>query len=249
MLAQDPFAQDLSHRLLPPVWVDGGDPTHLLGTDYLGRDTVARLAHGARLTFVIAGLAVLAGGTVGTITGLIAGYFKGWTEAFIMRLSEVQLAFPTILLAILVIGALGPSIPNLILVLSAVSWVFYARVVRSQVLTIRELQFVDAAKTIGSGPARIVLGHVLPNVGASIIVIATVTTGQVIIAEASLSFLGLGVQPPDPSWGRMLSDSRDYLAEQPWLAIVPCVAIVGTVLGINLLGDWLRDALDPSLRV
>lgn len=231
------------------MWIDGGDAAHALGTDYLGRDTLARLAHGARLTFVIAGMAMLVGGTVGTIAGLLAGYFKGWTEAVIMRMSEVQLAFPTILLAILVIGALGPSVLNLILVLGAVTWVFYARVVRSQVLIVRELQFIDAARTVGARSPRIMISHVLPNVAASVIVIATVTVGQVVIAEASLSFLGLGVQPPDPSWGRMLSDSRDYLADQPWLAIVPCLAIVGTVLGINLLGDWLRDVLDPSLRI
>jgi peptide/nickel transport system permease protein len=194
-------------------------------------------------------MAVLIAGSVGVVLGLVAGYYGGAADAVIMRVADVQLAFPFILLVILVVGALGPSVPNLIIVLGVSGWILYARVVRGQVLSVREAEFVQAARSAGANDLRIVVRHILPSVVSPVIVIASFAAAQVIVAEAALSFLGLGVQPPDPSWGRMLADSRDYLASNPWLATIPGMAIVLTVLALNLMGDWLRDVLDPRLKV
>jgi peptide/nickel transport system permease protein len=245
----DPFAQDLTRRLVPPSWMEGGSPQNLLGTDQLGRDMLARTVHGARVSLLIAATAVLIAGSVGVLLGLIAGYYGGAADVVITRIADIQLAFPFILLVILVVGALGPSVPNLIVVLGVSGWILYARVVRGQVLSVREAEFVQAARSMGARDRRIVARHILPSVASPVIVVASFAAAQVIVAEAALSFLGLGVQPPDPSWGRMLADSRDYLASNPWLATIPGTAIVLTVLGLNLLGDWLRDVLDPRLKI
>ena len=245
----DPTAQDVLARLQAPPFAGGTQPQNLLGTDQLGRDMLARTVYGARVSLLIASMAVLIAGSVGVVLGLVAGYYGGAADAVIMRIADIQLAFPFILLVILVVGALGPSVPNLIVVLGVSGWILYARVVRGQVLSVREAEFVQAARSAGANDLRIVVRHILPSVVSPVIVIASFAAAQVIVAEAALSFLGLGVQPPDPSWGRMLADSRDYLASNPWLATIPGMAIVLTVLALNLMGDWLRDVLDPRLKV
>lgn len=245
-LAPDPETQNLTLRLLPPWWLGGGEGW--LGTDQLGRDMLARVMHGARVSLFVAVIAVVIGGALGVTAGVIAGYFGGLLDAILMRLADIQLAFPNILLMILIVGVLGPSVPTLIAVLGVTSWVLYARVVRGQVLSIRQAEYVEAAAAIGVPDWRIIAEHVIPNTLPVVIVIASFSAAQMIIAESALSFLGLGVQPPDSSWGRMLADSRDHLTTSPWLAIIPGVAIVTTVLAINLIGDWLRDVIDPRLR-
>ena len=249
LFVRDPNAQDVLARLQPPAFVEGGQSDNLLGTDQLGRDLLARVVYGGRISLLIALVAVAIAGTVGVLLGLIAGYYRGPAEAVIMRLADIQLAFPFILLVVLIVGALGASVSNLIIVLGLSGWILYSRVVRGQVLSVREAEFVQAARGVGATDARIIARHVLPGVFSPVIVVASFAAAQVIVAEAALSFLGLGVQPPDPSWGRMLADSRDYLASNPWLATIPGLAIVLTVLGLNLVGDWLRDVLDPRLKL
>ena len=245
----DPTQQDLLLRLKPPAWAPGGDPQFVLGSDQLGRDVLARIVYGARISLLIALLAVVLAGVLGVTLGLYTGYYGGALDGIVMRLAEVQLAFPFILLVILIVGAIGPSVTNLVLVLGISGWILYARVVRGQVLALRAMDFVLAARCVGIADNAIVLRHVLPNAFSPVIVVATFAAAQVIVTEAALSFLGLGVQPPDASWGRMLSDSRDYLTTNAWLATIPGVAIMLTVVGLNLLGDWLRDVLDPRLKV
>jgi peptide/nickel transport system permease protein len=249
LFALDPNAQDVLARLQPPAFVEGGQSPNLLGTDQLGRDLLARIIYGGRISLSIAVVAVVLAGSLGVVLGLLAGYYGGLLDLVIMRLADIQLAFPFILLVVLVVGALGPSVPNLILVLGVGGWILYARVVRGQVLSVRESEFVQAARSMGASDLRILARHILPGVVSPVIVVASFAAAQVIVTEAALSFLGLGVQPPDPSWGRMLAESRDYLASTAWLAAVPGLAIVLTVLGFNLVGDWLRDVLDPRLKV
>jgi peptide/nickel transport system permease protein len=249
LVVPDPNAQDVLARLQPPAFVDGGQSQNVLGTDQLGRDLFARVVYGGRISLLIALVAVAIAGTVGVVLGLIAGYYGGPADAVIMRLADIQLAFPFILLVVLIVGALGASVSNLIIVLGLSGWILYSRVVRGQVLSVREAEFVQAARSVGATDARIIVRHVLPGVFSPVIVVASFAAAQVIVAEAALSFLGLGVQPPDPSWGRMLADSREYMASNPWLATIPGLAIVLTVLGLNLVGDWLRDVLDPRLKL
>jgi peptide/nickel transport system permease protein len=222
---------------------------HPLGTDHLGRDILARIIYGSRIALVVGLAAVLISGVLGMIIGLAAGYFGGRLDDFLMRLADVQLAFPFILLAIAVIGVLGPSLRNIIIVIGVSSWVVYARVVRGEVLSIREREFVHAAVALGSRPWRVLLTHVLPNTFTPWLVVATLDMARVIVIESALSFLGLGVQPPTPTWGGMLADGRVYLSTAWWLATFPGLAILVTVLGINLFGDGLRDTLDPRLKV
>jgi peptide/nickel transport system permease protein len=243
----DPFRQALVERLQEPAIFGGADPRHPLGTDQLGRDVLARLAYGTRLSLMIALLAVAISGVLGVVVGLYAGFRGGWIERIVMRASDIQLAFPFILFAILVVGALGPGTRNVVLVLGFSGWVLYARVVRGDVLRLRELEYVLSARAVGVRERGIIFRHILPNALPPVIVIATSATAQMVISEAALSFLGVGVQPPDPSLGTMLSDGREYLTIDPWLATIPGVTIMVTVLGINLLGDWLRDVLDPKM--
>jgi peptide/nickel transport system permease protein len=249
LFALDPNAQDVLARLQPPMFVEGGQAPNVLGTDQLGRDLLARIIYGGRISLAIAVVAVVLAGSLGVVLGLLAGYYGGAADAVIMRLADIQLAFPFILLVVLVVGALGPSVPNLILVLGIGGWILYSRVVRGQVLSIREAEFVQAARSMGASDLRILARHILPGVVSPVIVVASFAAAQVIVTEAALSFLGLGVQPPDASWGRMLAESRDYLTSAAWLATMPGLAIVLTVLGFNLVGDWLRDVLDPRLKV
>jgi len=245
----DPLEQDISQRLKEPGWQDAQGRVHPLGTDHLGRDILARIIYGSRIALLVGLSAVLISGVLGMAIGLIAGYFGGRVDDFLMRLADIQLAFPFILLAIAVIGVLGPSLRNIIIVIGVSSWVVYARVVRGEVLSIREREFVQAAIALGSRDWRIVVRHVLPNAFTPWLVVATLDMARVIVIESALSFLGLGVQPPTPTWGGMLADGRVYLSTAWWLATFPGLAILITVLGINLFGDGLRDTLDPRLQV
>jgi peptide/nickel transport system permease protein len=245
----DPIEQQISNRLRSPGWRDAGGALHPLGTDHLGRDLLARMIFGARPALLVGFAAVLISGLLGMLAGLVAGYFGGRTDDVLMRLGDVQLAFPFILLAIALIGVLGPSLPVIIVVIGVSSWVIYARVVRGAVLSIREREFVQAAHALGCRDSRILARHVLPNVFTPWLVVATLDMARVIVIESALSFLGLGVQPPTPTWGSMLADGRVYITTAWWLATFPGVAILVTVLGINLFGDGLRDTLDPRLTV
>ena len=241
----DPLEQDINQRLKEPGWQTAEGRVHALGTDHLGRDILARVIFGSRIALVVGLSAVLISGVLGMAIGLVSGYFGGKVDDFFMRLADVQLAFPFILLAIAVIGVLGPSLRNIIIVIGVSSWVVYARVVRGEVLSIREREFVQAAIALGSRDGRILVRHVLPNAFTPWLVVATLDMARVIVIESALSFLGLGVQPPTPTWGGMLADGRVYLSTAWWLATFPGLAILVTVLGINLLGDGLRDTLDP----
>lgn len=238
----DPTIQVLNDRLAPP-----GSPGHLLGTDALGRDELSRLMYGARASVLVALSAVLVAGTVGVAAGLISGYLGGIVDSVAMRLADVQLSIPYLVLAIAVVAVLGTSSINLVLVLGLVGWVFYARVVRSEVLSVKEREYVEAARALGASGSWIITRHLLPNVRASIIVMATLETPRMILSEAALSFLGLGIQPPTPSWGNMVADGRDYLANAWWLTTLPGLAIVLFAVAVSILGDWLRDVLDPRL--
>jgi peptide/nickel transport system permease protein len=244
----DPAKQQIAQRLMPPVWVQDGSPEHLLGTDSLGRDVLSRMIHGSRISLIIGLSAAFLSGVIGVFLGLVAGYFGGGLDAVISRISDVQQAIPFLVLAIAVVAVLGPGLLNLIVVLAVTTWVNYFRVVRARVLSVREEQYVWAARSIGCSGFRIVFRHVLPNVSASIIVIATLLVANMIIFEASLSFLGLGVPSSIPTWGRIVSDGREHVSSAWWIALFPGLAILFAVMGINLLGDWLQESLDPKGR-
>jgi len=240
----DPIKNALLERLTPPTWAR----EHPLGTDTLGRDVASRLLHGARVSLVVGFSAVLLAGVVGVGLGLVSGWYRGWLDDLLMRVGDVQLAFPVLVLAVGVLAVLGASLLNLILVLGVTGWITYARIVRGEVLTLRERDFVAAARALGASDAWIVSRHLLPNVLPPITVVATFSVARTIIAEASLSFLGLGIPAPEPSWGAMLDEGRNYITTGWWLALFPGLAILLLVLGINLVGDWLRDVLDPRLE-
>jgi peptide/nickel transport system permease protein len=244
----DPTDMNILDRLKPPGFVDGEGHTHYLGTDQLGRDLLSRLIFGARISLLVGISAVLIGGVLGLGLGLIAGYYGRWPDDLIMRVAEIQLAFPSILLYIAVLAVLGPGLFNVIGILGFTGWVVYARVARGQVLSVREEEFVQAARSIGCRDVRVIVRHVLPNIFAAIIVIGSFAVASNIIAEASLSFLGLGVPPSIPAWGSMLAEAREYIRIAWWPVTFPGLAIMLTVLSINAIGDWLRDYLDPRLK-
>ena len=244
LTARDPMTTDFGSTLRPP-----GSPGHPLGTDQLGRDLLARVLYGARLALFIGACTVVATALVGGLLGLVAGFVERWPSAIVMRLADVQLSFPFILLALTINAIVGLGLRNIILSLSAAGWVVYARVVRGEVLSVKQRDFVQAAAALGVGRWRLLFRHVLPNVAPSLIVVASLQFSQFVVAEAAISFLGFGVQPPTPAWGSMLSESRDFLYVAWWLAAFPGAALALTALGVNLLGDWLRDTLDPKLRV
>lgn len=243
IVGTDPQAQDLAMRLRPP------GAAHWLGTDQLGRDILARIVHGAQVTLLVSGAAVLVAGLVGVLAGLVAGYVGGWTDAVILRLIDIQLAFPVILLVIAVVAVLGPSLSNLVLIMGLSGWPRFARIVRGSVLAVQSLDFVEAARALGARSTRVMFRHVLPNVLSAIIVYASFELARMILLEATLGFLGLGVQPPTPTWGGMINDGRKYLNQSWIVSLAPGVAIALLILAYNLLGDALRDALDPRLRV
>ena len=241
----NPVKSELGARLIPPSWAFADLASHPLGTDQLGRDILSRIIHGSRVTLSVGLSAVVLGGFVGVMLGLVAGFFGGMTDRILMRLADMQLSLPLMLLALLVVAALGPSLQNLIIVLALTGWVRYARIIRGQVLSLREREFVLSARVIGASPMRIMLYHILPNVLTPALVVATLELARVIVMEAALSFLGLGIQPPSPSWGRMLAEGRTLISSAWWITTFPGVAILLTVLSVNLVGDWLRDHFDP----
>lgn len=244
----DPIKNRLLDRLTPPVWVVSGSARHPLGTDTLGRDVLSRLLYGARISLIVGLSAVVISGFLGVALGLVSGYYGGRLDDVLMRLGDIQLAFPILVLAIAVLAVLGASLGNVILVLGVSGWVTYARIVRGETLSLKQREFVEAARAIGAPDGAILWRHVLPNVLPPVTVVATFSVARVIIAEASLSFLGLGIPPPTPSWGAMLDEGRNYITTAWWLALFPGMAILLLVLGINLLGDWVRDILDPRME-
>jgi peptide/nickel transport system permease protein len=243
----DPYAGGLAQRLRPPVWA-GGSWEHILGTDRAGRDVLSRILYGARISIFISMVGILAGGVAGTALGLIAGYYGGWIDALIMRLVDISLALPSVLLALVLAAAIGPSFATVLLVVALVLWALYARQIRGSTLAIREMDFVARARVAGSSDLRIITLEILPNVANTLIVLATLQVGYVILLEASLSFLGVGVPRPVPAWGLLVADGRELVVVAWWVAMFPGIAILLTVLSLNLLGDWLRDRLDPKLR-
>jgi peptide/nickel transport system permease protein len=244
----DPLAVDIRHRLSPPAWMEHGTAEHLLGTDQVGRDLLARMIYGGRVSLVVGVASVIISATIGVLLGLGAGYFGGNTDWTIMTVINVMLTFPFVLLALAVIAVLGPSLVNMIFVLGVAGWPIYARVIRAETLAIREREFVLAGRALGMSHGRLVFRQILPNLMSSIVVIATLQVAQVIILESFLSFLGLGVQPPTPAWGNMLGEGRLYMLNSWWIATFPGLAIFLTTLVINLMGNALRDWLDPHLK-
>ncbi len=245
---QDPVRQSLRMRLKPPMMEGPDGRAHLLGTDHLGRDVLSRVIYGSRVSLLIGFAAVGVGSLVGATVGIAAGYRRGWLDTVVMTLADAQLAFPFILLAIGIIAVLGPSFPTLVVVVGLSGWMTYARVLRAQVLVLRSREFVDAIHGLGGSTLRIVLRHILPNVLSTLVVIATLELARAIVLEATLSFLGLGVQPPTPSWGGMIHEGREYLDSAWWISTFPGLTLMLTSLVVSRLGDWLRDVLDPTLR-
>ena len=238
----DPLAQELGARLEPP------SAAHWLGTDQLGRDILSRLLYGSRISLVIGLVVVASAGVFGTLVGIVAGYASGLVDEALMRFTEVFLAFPPLILAMAIAGALGPSLTNAIIAIAAVTWAVYARLARGQVLSLRRREYIEAARSIGASRVRILLRHLLPNALAPLLVQASFDMGSAIIAAAGLSFIGFGAQPPTPEWGVMISEGRNFISTEPWLSLFPGLAILFAVGAFNVLGDGLRDALDPRLR-
>ncbi len=244
----DPTTADLFRRLQPPFWLDGGELSYPLGCDSLGRDILSRIIFGARVSIFIGVVVVLLATIVGVMAGLAAGYLRGWIDTVISGLVDILLGFPYLIFAIGLMAMMGPGVGNIILALAYKEWVIPCRVVRGETLAAREMEYVEAARAIGASPRTIMLREILPNILAPVIVVATMRIAQVIILEASLSFLGLGVQPPTPSWGAMVADGRSFMLDAWWVSTFPGLAILLLVLSINLAGQALRETLDPKLR-
>ena len=244
-----PVEVDIRHRLAPPAWMDRGTSDHVLGTDQIGRDLLSRMIYGGRVSLLIGVAAVLVSSTIGVLLGLGAGYFGPRVDWTIMTLVNVMLTFPFVLLALAVIAVLGPSLVNMVIVLGVADWPLYARVIRAETMTLRERDFMTAARALGMSHLRIIFRQLLPNLVSVIVVIATLQVARVIILESFLSFLGLGVQPPTPAWGNMLGDGRVYMLNSWWIAAFPGLAIFITTLTINLMGNALRDWLDPHMKL
>jgi len=240
---QDPNAQDLVARLKPPL-----SPGHVLGTDVLGRDVLSRLIYGTRVSLVVGFTAVALAGVLGVVVGLVSGYFGGWVDSVFMRVVDAWLAFPFLLMAIAIVAILGPGLKNIVIALAITGWVVYARLVRGETLSLREREFVLSARGLGASRPAIMVQHILPNILAPILVVATLELGVVIVTEASLSFLGLGADASQSSWGQTLADGRAYITQAWWLVTLPGLAIFVVVLAVNVLGDGIRDALDPRLQ-
>ena len=238
----------LAGRLQPPVWSEGGTFTHILGSDKAGRDVLSRIIHGSRVSMQISLVGIGIGGFIGVVLGMISGFYGGRTDQLIMRVVDVSLSIPTVLLALSLAVALGPSLKTIVIVVAALLWAVYCRQVRGETLVMKEQDFISRARSAGCSDARIIFRHILPNITNTLIVLATLQLGLVILLEASLSFLGVGLSPPTPAWGLMVADGRELIIRAWWVAMFPGVAIMLTVLSFNLLGDWLRDRLDPTLR-
>jgi peptide/nickel transport system permease protein len=240
-----PNQQHLTLRLHAPSWLPKGEPGYFLGTDTLGRDIFSRIIYGARISLIVGFSSIIISGFIGVSLGLIAGFFQGSADAVISTIADIQQAVPFIALLIAFAAALGPSLRNVILILGITGWVVYFRVMRAETLSIKHRLYVDAARALGASKFRIIVRHILPNSAASIIVIGTLLMASVITSEAALSFLGLGIPPTIPTWGNMIADGRQYLQDAWWLPVFPGLAISITVMGVNLIGDWLRDLFDP----
>lgn len=243
-----PNEQNLRLRYLPPAWLEGGNPRYLLGTDNLGRDVLSRIIVGARASFIVAVAALAFGSVLGSLIGLVSGYYGGRLDAFIMRTADGMMAFPLVLAALLLVAVIGPGVHTVVIAASLILWARFARLIRSEVLSVRERDFIKLARIAGAPAWRIMLVHILPNVLNSVVVLLTLQLGFVIIVEATLSFLGAGVPPPTPTWGQMVAAGRTYIETAWWISLFPGMAIAAVVLSFNLLGDWLRDHLDPKLR-
>lgn len=244
----DPYEIDLRGRLAPPAWVEGGSSEHIFGTDQLGRDIFSRVIVGARASFIVAIVALTFGSIGGSLIGLAAGYYGGRIDNFIMRVADATIAFPLILLALLLTTVMGPGILSVVIAAGAVLWARFARLIRAEVLSVKERDYIRLARVAGASNWRNMIVHVLPNVLNSILVLLTLQLGFVIILESTLSFLGAGIPPPTPTWGQMVANGRDFISSAWWLSLIPGAAIAMVVLAFNLLGDWLRDTLDPKLR-
>lgn len=245
---QDPYSADLRSRLEPPFWESGGSTAHILGVDHLGRDVLSRVIHGASVSLIIAAVVIAVSATLGTLLGMIAGYYGKWVDDIVMRLVELMISIPLLLIAMMATVVFGSSLTLVIVILALFSWPGFARQVRTEVLRLRTADYVLIAKISGASPLRIYWKHLLPGVLNTVTVLATLLVGSVILTESILSFLGAGVPPPRPAWGSMVSESRDFLTIAWWIMVFPGLAILLTVLGFNFLGDWLRDHFDPRLR-
>jgi peptide/nickel transport system permease protein len=244
-----PKTGELGSRLMPPFWQEDGSTDHILGTDHIGRDVLSRLLYGARTSLLVCVLAIVVAGGIGSLLGIVSGYLGGWADTIIMRITDLAFSLPMILLALMFAILFGPSFTNIIIILSLVLWAQYARMARGETLKMKNYDYVALAKIAGCSKARIMLTHVLPNVSSSIIVLATLQVGTVIILESSLSFLGVGLPATTPSWGIMVAQGRSYIVSAWWLCVIPGLAILFTVLSFNLLGDALNDYLNPELRI
>jgi peptide/nickel transport system permease protein len=244
----DPYAQSLRNRFKPPVWEERGSWAHPLGTDRLGRDMLSRILYGARVSLAVGLLAVLLASAVGAAVGLVAGFHGGRVDALLMRVTDATLSFPVILLALILAVTVGPSFTNVVIAIAVILWARYARVIRGEVLTLMQLDFIAQARLAGAGAWRIITRHLVPNTLNTLVVLITLQVGYVIIVEAALSFLGAGIPPPTPAWGSMIAEGRDFVTSAWWVSFLPGLAIMLVVLAFNLLGDWLRDVLDPKLR-
>ena len=244
----DPNETDLFRRLQPPAWMEGGEWAYLLGCDALGRDIFSRIIYGARVSIFIGASVILVATTIGTLAGLAAGYLRGWTDIVISRLVDILLGFPYLIFAIALIAMTGPGLQNIILALAYKEWVIPCRVVRGETLAAREIEYVEAARAMGGSSRYIMLREILPNILSPVVVVSTVRMAHVIILEASLSFLGLGVQPPTASWGSMVADGRSFMLEAWWVSTFPGLAILLLVLSINVVSQGLRDAFDPKFH-
>src|SRR3989442_106749 len=243
-----PREGDITQKLIPPVWMERGDSAHPLGTDRFGRDVLSRIIYGSRISLIVSLIAIGVAGTIGTLLGLISGYRGGVTDAVLMRLTDVGLSLPTILIAVVLVAVSEPSFSNVVLVIALLLWPRFARQMRGETLAIKEQDFVALAVVAGRSSAWIIRRHIFPNVVPTLLVISTLQVGYVILLEGTLSFLGVGVPPPSPAWGLMIADGRGFLATAWWISLFPGLAMVLTVLSVNLMGDWLRDHLDPKLR-
>ena len=245
---RDPVKADLTARLIPPFFQKGGNWNHPLGTDPIGRDVLSRIIYGARISLAVGFVSTFVGFIIGGMLGLLSGYFGGKTDSLITKMMDIQLSFPFILFAIFVVGVLGPSLINVIIICGVTRWVMFARVIRGEVLSIREKEFIEAARGIGCSTSRILIRHVFPNIISNVLVLATLNLGTIIVLESTLSFLGLGVQPPTPSWDNMLNDGKAYMVQAWWITALPGMAIMFVVLSANMIGDYLSDLVNPYAK-